>query len=186
VALCGYHWHQSSGAATAVSKSRMYLSNVLCLCPQGTFCPEGSSLGCVPTSCDTSGHYCPKGSTSSEPCPEGGHCPDTSTFVPCGIGAFSAETWQVTAAACTDCPEIPGNLCPLGSAAPVLCPPGDYCPDTATAVPCAAGTFSAAAGQSSNETVRPSFLPSFLPSVLDSFLPSLMFFSISFLPSLLP
>jgi hypothetical protein len=152
VALCGYHWHQNDEATVA---DRMTFSNDLCMCPPGTYCAEGSPTDFDPLLCDTLGHYCPKGSTSSEPCPGGGHCPDTSTFVPCEVGTFSANTWQVAASACTGCPEIIGTYCPPGSLSPTSCPAGFFCPDTTTITPCPAGTFCNATGKSSNEACSP-------------------------------
>ena len=126
VVLCGYHWHHiEPGTCCDIDANALTLSDVLCGCPPGTFCPENSLPDFVPTSCDTVGHYCPKGSMSSEPCPGGGHCPDTSTFIPCEAGVFSATTGSTDSSVCSQQCEV-GGYCEVGSTSTTLCPAGTF------------------------------------------------------------
>ena len=86
-------------------------------CPQGYFCPQGSS------------------SDTANKCPAGYYCPEETgngrSFA-CPIGTYSEVNGLFNASQCKTCPA--GSYCPDGSELeptiqPTLCPPGSYNPD---------------------------------------------------------
>ena len=98
--------------------------NVTQECPQGNFCPPGTSVNDGGTECGT-GFVCPTGS------------PDQ---MPCDVGTFTDSPGQFI---CQDCPA--GKYCePDDSGTPVEkdCEEGYYCPARSyTPTPCPDGTF---------------------------------------------
>lgn len=93
-------------------------------CARGTFCPAGSAN---PQIC-TGGYYCPNlgQSSATAQCSAGYYCPNN------GTGAIDAF----------------GRITASGATNP--CPAGFYCPlQTATPIPCAAGTFNNGTGGTS-------------------------------------
>lgn len=105
-------------------------------CPAGYSCASEATT--TPVQCPP-GTYCPKGSTTAYPCPEG------TSSATAGLGEISG---------CKTCAA--GYLCALGTATPVLCPLGEYCPPgSARGLPCAAvleGGTTALPGATSNAT----------------------------------
>jgi hypothetical protein len=122
VAICGYAWQNNN---VARSQSSVSLANNVCECPAGTYCPAGSAALFVPIACETVGHFCPKGSVSSEPCPAGSYCPDTATIIPCPAGTFSAATGSTSSSACWQC-EVGGYCEEAGSTSTTPCPAGTF------------------------------------------------------------
>jgi hypothetical protein len=120
IAICGYAWQNSN---VARSESTVSLADHVCECPLGTHCPENSPALFTPIACEV-GHYCPKGSVSSEPCPTGSFCPDAATVMPCPAGTFSATTGLVSNSTCSPCE--PGGYCDAGSTSTTLCPAGTF------------------------------------------------------------
>lgn len=57
------------------------------------------------------GTYCPNGTTTPFPCPE---------------GTFSESPELDSVDGCSDCTA--GNTCPLGTSTPIPCPNGEFCP----------------------------------------------------------
>ncbi|XP_077105722.1 uncharacterized protein LOC143764221 isoform X2 [Ranitomeya variabilis] len=117
----------------------------ICLpCPAGFFCDMPSLL--EPKLC-LAGFYCPQGSPSPHPCPEGTYSPLQAASTraecrSCEAGKFCAGMGQsAISGPCQEgfsCPEgstsatpsggmcPAGSYCPTSSAWPVLCPPGTY------------------------------------------------------------
>ncbi|CUE73353.1 membrane-associated protein, putative [Bodo saltans] len=95
------------------------------LCPEGYFCPSGTSSFAV------------------NPCPPGFYCPPGtgSGFENgCPIGTYTTEYKLTSASQCYQCPA--GSYCPsVGLTAPVPCPSGTYQPETSSVAcrPCEAG-----------------------------------------------
>ena len=121
-ALCGYAWHQNTRSASSVT-----LSQYLCHCPAGTYCPANSTSTFTPIPCDDEarGTFCPKNSISPVLCPAGGYCPDTSSFVQCPAGTVSNSTAQMSNTTCASpCPA--GGYCPAGSVSVVRCESGKF------------------------------------------------------------
>ncbi|XP_064159371.1 SCO-spondin [Anguilla rostrata] len=133
------------------------------ICPQGFYCPEGSS---APKSCDQglycnqtglaspsgpceAGFYCPRGSThpQTSPCPPGNYCPLGTPYpLPCPPGTLQSAPGGSALEDCPPCP--PGHYCShSGLVVPSgPCAAGHYCPaGQATSRPpehaCAAGHF---------------------------------------------
>jgi hypothetical protein len=79
-------------------------------CPDGTYCPPGST---EPITC-ASGYYSENTTVPCRQCPSNYYCPPLTTEP-------------------TPCPS--NRACPAGSAAP-QCPPGFYCPNATAIVPC--------------------------------------------------
>ena len=104
--------------------------------------PEGADLN---TKCPP-GHYCPKGSLSPMPCPQGTYNPNSigqsiHDCQPCDAGHYCNETGMLNAG--PNC--IEGFYCGNGSVSPkqLLCPSGYFCPNGVVApIPCPEGTYS--------------------------------------------
>ncbi|KAM4567238.1 uncharacterized protein PAE49_010636 isoform 2-T2 [Odontesthes bonariensis] len=127
-------------------------------CPSRHYC---NRLGThVPLLCPL-GFYCPDGTSTPKPCPEGTYSSrsalsDGSECTPCGGGQYCTGVGLVEPSG--SCKER--FYCRVGakSATPVdgptggLCPPGSYCPlATSSPFPCPSGTFSNSTGLHSPE-----------------------------------
>ncbi|XP_038155551.1 uncharacterized protein LOC119792815 [Cyprinodon tularosa] len=128
------------------------------LCPSGHFCNKiGTDL---PIPCPQ-GFYCPDGSSTPRPCPEGTYSShfalsDVLECTPCGGGQYCTSFGLTEPSG--SCKER--FYCRVGakSATPVdgptggLCPPGGYCPQASTSpLPCPSGTFCNSSGLRSPE-----------------------------------
>jgi len=162
------------------------------ICPAGSFCPSGSAQ---PTHCPpgkwsnssmdvdgskcrscTKGHYCgssglgaptgkcsagyyctgnsttptPSGGVGGDICQAGNYCPEGSwEMIPCDSGNYTNVTGS---SACSICP--PGFFCPQSASQPHECPKGHYCP-IGTRVynenPCGPGKFNPVLGRDGPE-----------------------------------
>ena len=95
-------------------------------CPDGTYrtatggVVSGDCINCAP------GSYCPSGSAALTSCPPGYFCPTTTGELTnnnlMAIGYYSLGGASTSTA--NNCPA--GAYCPIGTAYPILCPPGTY------------------------------------------------------------
>lgn len=105
--LCDAGSESSTGTADC-PKDNYCIAGVATNCPDGYYSTETGlrapeeCLACSP------GKICPSYSVGIYDCPEGNYCP--------GLITDEADM--------TICPV--GKYCPLGSALPILCPPGSY------------------------------------------------------------
>ncbi|KAM4652057.1 LOW QUALITY PROTEIN: uncharacterized protein O3C94_014393 [Discoglossus pictus] len=117
-------------------------------CPPGSFCDTPALIG--PTGLCQAGFFCILGATSPRPqdgingdiCPKRHFCPEgSSSPIPCPEGTYSNTTGQITC-----------NLCPIGYTCSngdiILCPPGYFCLDGSESqkFPCPPGTFNPTPG----------------------------------------
>ncbi len=124
------------------------------ICPPGRFCPTSGMT--QPGPLCTAGYYCPGGrdepSNSSLLCSAGYYCPmgsGVSTQVACPAGTFRGAVGGASVVDCAVCPA--GMVCVIGTAVPVVCPIGSYCPpgtQSSLQFRCPVGTFGASLGLS--------------------------------------
>ncbi|XP_068098134.1 sushi, von Willebrand factor type A, EGF and pentraxin domain-containing protein 1-like [Hyperolius riggenbachi] len=125
------------------------------LCPAGHYCPPGASfITVIPC---PAGTYGPKTGASSksdcEACPPGMYCSSEGLHKPTGhcYAGYYCSQGAVIPTPIT--PRIPFDInFPQND----ICPVGHYCPNgTRAPVPCPPGSFSMAAGLSSEEECQP-------------------------------
>jgi hypothetical protein len=150
------------------------------VCPAGYFCPDPSSAplpvdaGYYSLSNATSkspcnaGYLCPPLSSSPAPtgaeCPEGGFCPASTItvpqkFNPCPNATFGngVKGGRNQSESCFPCTA--GYYC-QGSgtteATRILCPPGNYCPQSQSIpIPCPAGSYNSLPGSMNSTACLP-------------------------------
>ncbi|KAM9299008.1 uncharacterized protein PAF06_016002 [Gastrophryne carolinensis] len=125
------------------------------LCPAGHFCPPGASFITV-FPCPA-GTYGPKTGASSksdcEPCPAGMYCSSEALHKPTG---YCHAGYYCSQGAVNPTPITPRVPYDLNSPQNDICPAGHYCPNgTRAPVPCPPGTFSMAAGLSTQDECHP-------------------------------
>ncbi|XP_072282810.1 uncharacterized protein [Pyxicephalus adspersus] len=145
-------------------------------CPTGFYCgPSNDSLGIAMPSLCPAGYYCPPGASfiTVYPCPPGTYGPKTgasskSDCEPCPAGMFcSSEGLHRPTGYCHAgyyCSQGAVNPTPITPRVPFdinypqndICPAGYYCPNgTRAPVPCPPGSFSMAAGLSTQGECQP-------------------------------
>ncbi|XP_075046430.1 uncharacterized protein LOC142107145 [Mixophyes fleayi] len=146
------------------------------ICPTGFYCgPDNDSSGVsMPALCPT-GHYCPPGASfiSVHPCPAGTYGPKTgasskSDCEACPAGMYcSSEGLQKPTGYCYAgyyCSQGAINPTPITPRVPFdlqfpqndICPAGHFCPNgTRSPVPCPSGSYSMAAGLSTQDECQP-------------------------------
>ncbi|XP_014845642.1 PREDICTED: uncharacterized protein LOC106919650 isoform X3 [Poecilia mexicana] len=135
-----------------------HTAEVCISCPSGHFC---SQLGMdLPLLCPQ-GSYCPDGTSTPKPCPEGTYSShsalsELSQCAPCGGGQYcSGVGLTKPSGSCKErfyCRVGAKSATPADGPTGGLCPPGGYCPLASTSpIPCPSGTFSNSSGLSSPE-----------------------------------
>ncbi|XP_019743139.1 signal peptide, CUB and EGF-like domain-containing protein 3 [Hippocampus comes] len=145
----GYLYSNPCQAGQYRSTASGHSGEVCVSCPSRYFC-DGAGVH-TPSLCPQ-GFYCPEGSSTAQTCPEGSYgsrsaLSDESECSLCGAG------WHCDGVGLTK----PSGICKGGfyckggakSATPLdgktggLCPPGSYCPPASSSpIPCPPGTFS--------------------------------------------
>ena len=124
----------------------------------------GATSGLTSSQCTAAcpaGSGCPSGTSSPTICPTGTWSAAGSTCLPCNNGTYGNTTGLTSPSCSGSCAFAPlGYVCsnlvqvdslrvvlvPSGAVQPRLCPQGHYCPDFATVLPCASGSYACLAG----------------------------------------
>ncbi|XP_035857407.1 zonadhesin-like [Sander lucioperca] len=128
------------------------------LCPSRHYCDR---LGThMPLVCPQ-GFYCPEGTSTPKPCPEGTYSirsalSDGSECSPCGGGQYCTSVGLTEpSGSCKErfyCREGAKSATPVDGPTGGLCPAGSYCPlASSSPLPCPPGTFSNSTGLSRPE-----------------------------------
>ncbi|KAI4904543.1 hypothetical protein NFI96_029611 [Prochilodus magdalenae] len=128
------------GGACATCPARHYCAGVATHTP--SVCPEG--------------FYCPEGSSAPEPCEEGTYSSrpalrEASECTPCGGGKYCAGVGKTEPSGDCEagfyCSRRSTSATPVDGQTGGLCPPGSFCPPgSAHPEPCPSGTFSNSTG----------------------------------------
>ncbi|KAM8904697.1 uncharacterized protein AB9W97_008232 isoform 6-T6 [Spinachia spinachia] len=131
---------------------------VCVLCPARHYCDRQGSHR--PSVCPQ-GFYCPEGTSAPEPCPEGTYSSrsllsDAAECSPCGGGQYCSTVGLSQASgSCKEryyCREGAKSPTPADGPTGGLCPAGSYCPiGSSSPFPCPPGTFSNSTGLSTPE-----------------------------------
>jgi hypothetical protein len=149
--------------------------NTRVICPQGGYCPQGSSyeFGCAPgtfstaigqssvATCQTCavGTYCPYyGTVQGSICPSNHYCPaGTASYqsFPCPAGTYNQNTGLYSSSQCLNCTV--GSYC-LAGFDPTPCPQGSYNPfpmgsSSSSCITCEAGYACPVAGMNTMDTL---------------------------------
>jgi hypothetical protein len=112
--------------AAGTCAASYYAPSGACIaCPAGSYCAQ-PGLTAVTAACPQ-GYYCPAGSSATIPCPVGAYCPSASMSAPtpCVLGQYCATT-ALTATS---------GACATGSGT-AFCPEGSSLNDRGTLVSC--------------------------------------------------
>lgn len=99
------------------------------------------------------GSFCPAGSSTETPCPQGTYSRDPAfPCIPCIAGTYGNLVGAASSAACYPCPQ--GSFCPTGSSFATPCPLNTYsitplATSNSTCLPCPASTYTMSPGQTS-------------------------------------
>ncbi|CAK9111400.1 Ribonuclease inhibitor (Ribonuclease/angiogenin inhibitor 1), partial [Durusdinium trenchii] len=141
---------QPCPSGTFASQTGFADSSCEAFCPDGSWCPAGSSN--ARQSLCPAGFYCPRGTANYTDypcwegyvcvpgteapyllCPRGEYCPTGSAEgIPCPAGVYGGQEGLFTPTCSAPCPA--GYYCEAGTVNPFafMCPAGSYCPEGTT------------------------------------------------------